>query len=67
MGHEETIFGEIKLPAAIEHDKLLIKISKNKSSIRYHRQLDGESIDKILSLKQNNQLIINSIEPTNTP
>lgn len=61
------MFGEIKLPTTIEHDNLLIKIDSDKSSMNYHRNIDGRKTDKIISIKQKNSLIINPIEPTNTP
>lgn len=61
------MFGTHEIPVYLEHKNLVLKVSYDKNTIAYFRQIGDETIEKHISVKRKKNLIINPVEPINTP
>ncbi|NQV19644.1 MAG: DUF432 domain-containing protein [Armatimonadetes bacterium] len=60
------MFGEFNIPINIDKDSLNISIKKNDKGFDYIRELPNDKIEKLI-LTENAKILINPVEPLNTP
>ena len=63
---EKLKFGSFKVPLKISDKNVKISVKVKKSGLVYHREAMGENVDKML-LASTGKIIINPVEPINTP
>jgi len=61
------MLGPLKTPGNLEYKGLSLQTTTDGDTIVYERRLDGKSVKKRILAKPGKHLIINPVEPTNTP
>ncbi len=61
------MFEPLDIPATWSHGPLMLEATVDNEMIRYCRQFEDKTVKKQMSIKETAKLVINPVEPVNTP